>query len=134
MRLVCDTNVLVAALIARGVCADLLEHCVANHSLITSDFILDELHEQLIGKFKRNPNDVDEAIALFRSTMTVVEPVLISPSVCRDPDDDWILATAVAGQAGCIITGDKDLLVLQNYTGISILAPSDFADFEVANM
>ena len=133
MKLVCDTNVLVAALIARGACADLLEHCVANHSLVTSDFILDELRQQLIGKFKRAPADADEAVALMRSNMSIVEPVLIRPSVCRDSDDDWILATAVAGQVRCIVTGDKDLLVLQSYNGVSIVAPSDFAEFETSN-
>ena len=45
-------------------------------------------------------------------------------------DDDQILATAVAAKAACIVTGDKDLLVLQRYLGIEILSPSEFADFE----
>ena len=47
MKIVLDTNVLIAALIARGVCHELLEHCVLRHTLFTSDFILNETHEKL---------------------------------------------------------------------------------------
>jgi predicted nucleic acid-binding protein len=38
----------------------------------------------------------------------------------------------VAGNCECIITGDKDLLVLKQYAGIDILNPSDFPDYEEA--
>lgn len=41
--------------------------------------------------------------------------------VCRDPDDDAILACAVAAKADLIVSGDKDLLVLQSHAGIPIL-------------
>ena len=40
MKIVLDTNVLIAAFIARGVCSDLLEHCARQHTLVTSEFIL----------------------------------------------------------------------------------------------
>ena len=130
MRLVLDTNVLIAALIARGVCADLLEHCALNHSLVTSDFILHELREHLVGKFKYTAEEADEAVALLQSHMDVVTPTALAQPVCRDPDDDRILGTAVAGQARCIVTGDKDLLVLRRHAEIEIVSPTDFADFE----
>ena len=51
MKIVLDTNVLIAALIARGVCHELLEHCVLRHTLFTSEFILNETHEKLTEKF-----------------------------------------------------------------------------------
>lgn len=54
MRLVLDSNVLIAALIARGVCADLLEHCVLRHRIICSDFILEEVRQKLVTKFKHS--------------------------------------------------------------------------------
>jgi putative PIN family toxin of toxin-antitoxin system len=130
MKIVLDTNVLIAALIARGVCADLLEHCVLSHTILVSDFILGELRGHLVGKFKHTDQEADEAIALFRSQMESVEPVALDQPVCRDTDDDHILGTAIAGQAECIVTGDKDLLVLKQYEGIHILSPGDFADFE----
>jgi predicted nucleic acid-binding protein len=45
-----------------------------------------------------------------------------------DPDDDWVLATAVAGEADVIVTGDKDLLVLKRYQGIPIVTPRGFLE------
>jgi len=47
-----NTNVLIAAFITRGVCSDVLEHCVRRHVLVTSEFILNEFCEKLIHKFK----------------------------------------------------------------------------------
>ena len=134
MRLVLDTNVLIAALIARGVCADLLEHCVLNHALVTSEFIIDELREHLIGKFGYSVEDADEAIVLIESQMERVIPVKLERPVCRDADDDQVLATAVSGQVQCIVTGDKDLLVLRRYADIEIVNPAGFADFEVTQI
>ena len=130
MKLVLDTNVLIAALIARGVCADLLAHCVLSHTIVASDFILNELRGHLVGKFGYTDQNADEAIALFESQVEIVAPKSLVQPVCRDPDDDQILATALAAPAECIVTGDKDLLVLHSYQDIEIVSPSDFADFE----
>ena len=48
--------------------------------------------------------------------------------VCRDPNDDKFIATAVAGEAAVIVTEDLDLLVLGEYQGISILTAKEFLD------
>ncbi len=130
MKLVLDTNVLIAALITRGVCADLLEHCVLSHTIVASDFILHELRGHLMGKFKYTEQDANEAIALLESQMEMVTPTALDQPVCRDPDDDHILAAAVAGRAKCLVTGDEDLLILQQYEGIAIVRPGGFAEFE----
>ncbi len=130
MRIVLDTNVLIAAFIARGVCHDLLEHCVRAHELILSDFILNKFHEKLTEKFKYPVEEAGDAIELLRSRIEIVEPTAITPGVCRDPDDDNVLGTAVAGSCALIITGDKDLLVLEKFRGISIVAPAGFQDYE----
>ncbi|MFN5263784.1 MAG: hypothetical protein ACK5EH_15555 [Pseudanabaena sp.] len=45
-------------------------------------------------------------------------------------DDDWILATALAGKAQCIVTGDKDLLAIARFENIDIIAPVDFQAYE----
>ncbi len=132
MRLVLDTNVLIAAFITRGICTDLFEHCARHHILVTSGFILNELHEQLTGKFKFAPEEASEVIKLLSSRMLVVEPADLSAPVCRDPDDDEIIATAVAGNCDCVITGDKDLLVVQRFGGIEILSPREFLGYEAS--
>jgi len=57
----------------------------------------------------------------------VIEPPALPQPVCRDPDDDEVLALAIAAQADLIISGDNDLLVLQQFNGIPILSPAQAA-------
>jgi putative PIN family toxin of toxin-antitoxin system len=130
MKIVLDTNVLIAAFIAQGVCNDLLEHCVQQHEIILSNFILDELRQKLSHKFKYSTEDVEDVANLLLSKAEVVKPTELSEPVSRDPDDDMVIGTAVAGSAACIITGDKDLLVLERHGDIDIIQPANFADYE----
>jgi putative PIN family toxin of toxin-antitoxin system len=132
VRIVLDTNVLIAALIARGTCHELLEHCVVRHELITSQFILDELREKLVEKFKYPNAMADEAITVLRSRMKVITPSPLEIPVCRDVDDDNVLAAAVDASCDCIVTGDKDLLVLHPYQAVAILTPRAFLAVEGA--
>ena len=133
MKIVLDTNVLIAAFITRGTSSQLLDHCLRHHELITSEFILGELQEKLVFKFKYSKQDSDEVISLLRERVTAVTPTLFDEPVCRDPDDDHVLGTAVAGNVSCLITGDKDLLVLTQFQGIDILPPSGFAQYEAGH-
>ena len=133
MRIVLDTNVLIAAFIARGVCHQLLEHCIRNHDLVTSQFILTEVRETLSEKFKYMSETADEVVNLLRSQMAVVRLTPLGAPVCRDTDDDNILATAVSGNCECLLTGDKDLLVLKRFQGIDIISPSAFESYEKRN-
>ena len=68
----------------------------------------------------------DEVVVVAKRLMTlvVIEEVIISE--LRDPKDQMILATAIAGDAQIVISGDKDLLVLHPYENISILLPQEF--------
>jgi len=58
VRIVFDTNVLIAAVVASGVCRDLLEYCTENHELVTSDYILGELREKLERDLRLHPRDL----------------------------------------------------------------------------
>ena len=130
MKLVLDTNILIAAFIAKGTCHTLVERCLQIHTTTTSAFILGELQDKLTGKFKYSQEDVALIETLLRSRMQVVEPVALGRNICRDVDDDWVLATALTGNADCIITGDKDLLALKSFEAINILSPSAFEAYE----
>lgn len=130
MRIVLDTNVPVAAFISRGICSELLEHCVQTHELITSLFILNEFRGKMTTKFKFTLDDSNAAINLLRTKMLIVEPVQLDSRISRDEDDDNILATAIARNCDCIINGDNDLLVLRNFNGIAIIKPADFSAYE----
>lgn len=131
MKILLDTNVLIAAFVARGVCADLLEHCIERHDLFTSEFILEEFAVKLVGKFKAEPGAAKEATQLLRSRLTVVSHTPLALPVCRDPDDDNILAAAASAECDCVITGDQDLLVLKQFRSCLILSPSDFLRAEI---
>ena len=130
MIILLDTNVLIAAFVARGFCHELLEHCVRQHSLVTSDFIIAEFRDKLSHKLKFKPDSINQAVELLLTRMQVVESTSLSQRVCRDPNDDPVLAAAIAGKCDCIITGDKDLLVLKEYDGIEIVSPGDFREYE----
>ena len=130
VKLLLDTNVLVAALVARGTCSDLLEHCVRQHVVVSSQPLLDELREVLERKFSQRAVDVRAALQLFAETFTLVTPDTLDPPACRDRDDDVVLATALAGECVAIITGDEDLLILNPFRGIQVLAPSAFWKWE----
>jgi predicted nucleic acid-binding protein len=51
----------------------------------------------------------------------VIDPSPLHQSVCRDPDDDEVLALAVAAQVDLIISGDDDLLSLGSFAGVPIV-------------
>ena len=125
-----DTNVLVAALVARGTCSDLLEHCVRHHVLISSRPLLDELRDVLTRKFRERAADVRATVRLFEETFMLVTPVPLEAPACRDTDDDVVLATALVGESAAIVSGDQDLLVLDPFRGIRVLTPSAFRKWE----
>jgi putative PIN family toxin of toxin-antitoxin system len=130
MRLVLDANVLIAAFVARGVCAELLEFCVREHEVVTSEAVLEEVRRNLVGKVKVTALQADQTVRLLRTRLEVVEPVALEAPACRDPDDDVVLGTAIAGRCVAIVTGDRDLLDLVTHRHIAIVSPRGFWSFE----
>lgn len=83
MRVVLDTNVLVASFIAHGVCRDLVDYCIRRHQLITSEFILGELERTLVDKFGATPLEAEETTGLMRSRMKVVNQAALPAPICE---------------------------------------------------
>ena len=73
-----------------------------------------------------------EAMDMLNSASEIVEPAPLKESVCRNPDDDMVLATALSGNADCLVSGDKDLTEMKAFENIPILKPSDFSAFEAS--
>jgi len=130
LRIVIDTNVLISAFIGRGSSHKVLEYSIRNHQLVGSQIILSELREKLVGKFKFTPETADEAIDLLQLRIEIVEPKPLPTPICRDTDDDNVLATALSGNCELIIAGDKDLLVLERVNNVNIVSPAAFAATE----
>ena len=130
MRIVLDTNVLIAAFISRGHCFDLLDHVARVHELFTSEYILAEYRTKLSEKFRIPEAMIESAVSLLLSRTVVVDAAPLPAPVCRDADDDPVLGTAVAAVADALVAGDADLLALRAYEGIVIISPSGFWAFE----
>jgi putative PIN family toxin of toxin-antitoxin system len=127
VTIVLDTNVLVAALVANGLCRELVHRTIRLRILATSEALLQELETTVRDKFDLTP-PVAAFLDLFRASTEVVDPKPLPAPICRDETDDVVLATAVAAEADVIVTGDQDLLVLGSYQDISIVSPRSFLE------
>jgi putative PIN family toxin of toxin-antitoxin system len=127
VTVVLDTNVLVAALVAEGLCREVVHRALRLRIVASSTPLLSELHATLERKFR-----INEATAAFLNGLgrevRLVAPQPLPLRVCRDADDDVVLATAVAAGADVIVTGDQDLLILGSHAGIQIVMPRQFLE------
>lgn len=128
MRAVFDTNVLVAAFVAEGICSKLLMRGREKQfHLIVCPVILQEFDRVLTRKFSATRNETRSALLIVSEAIhRVVRPAPLGRSVCRDPDDDAILACALEAKVDYLVTGDEDLLELKAFKGIRIVTPRDF--------
>ncbi|MBO6586158.1 MAG: putative toxin-antitoxin system toxin component, PIN family [Gracilimonas sp.] len=127
MKIFTDTNVLVSAFTARGLCADLLEVILADHQLITGEIVLTELERVLTKKLNVPQNKVSKTLLFLRKYQ--IEPIPDKPSdvKVRDEDDRWVLESALRAKADILVTGDKDLLVIaNNVPQLKIISPRGF--------
>ena len=125
MTVILDTNVIVAALVAKGLCHEVVVRALGSSTVVTSPALLDELEHTLRAKFTLGPA-ATAFLEQLRLRVLLVVPTPLETPVSRDADDDVVLATAVAANATVIVTGDLDLLVLRSYSGIDIVTPRDF--------
>lgn len=117
-RVVLDTNVYYSALHSpAGPLEVLLAAGVRDrqYHLIVSRFILHELHENLMEKFLWEESRALSAIKQIVHAAELVHPQTVPAVIADDPDDDSILACAVAGHADPIVSGDRHLLRLKEY-------------------
>lgn len=128
MRVVFDTNVYIAAFVSDGVCSRLVRRARKREfELILCHVVVSEFSNKLKTKFHCTAKEIDQACGLISEAAisVLMEGILPSP-VCRDRDDDQILACVETAAAEYLVTGDKDLLVLKQYGTCKILSPRDF--------
>lgn len=128
MRAFLDTNVLVSAFATRGLCADVVRHILAEHELLTGEVNLIELRRVLRDRIKLPFSTIAAIENLLRGQVIVPKPAAPYPLPIRDADDAWVLASAVAGDAAVLVTGDADLLDMASGSPLPIVNPRGFWD------
>lgn len=126
-RALCDTNVLVSAFIAGGPPSRVIEAAIDSRlELVLAEPVLGELQRVLTVKLGFEIERVRE-VSSFLADLAVerIAPSTQPPeAITGDPDDDLILACAVAGGVGVLVSGDRrHLLPLGEHRGVRIVAP-----------
>ena len=123
MKVFLDTNVLVSAFTARGLCTDLFRYLLAEHEVMTGEVNLVELRRVLVDHFHASDHQMAVVEGQLRDQVVVPRPATAGSLRVRDPDDAWVLASAVAGAADLLVTGDKDLLSVAANAPLPIVTP-----------
>lgn len=131
MRVVLDTNSVISGLLWDGPASALLQAARERRiELCTSATLLAELADVLPrAKFERKlaAAQLSPEQLVYRYALLAAEiiPADIAPTVATDPDDDAVLACALAASAELIVSGDAHLRDLKHYHGIPILNAGD---------
>ena len=134
-KVVIDAIVLVSAFLkaqSGGASFELLRFCAQGaFELYLSDDIIDETADVLLSRrhIRRRYQYPDTAVREFcRGLMGMATMVSDIPEVriVRDPDDDMVIACALAAHADYLVTRDKDLLALASHKGVIIMTPEAF--------
>ncbi|MDX2223972.1 MAG: putative toxin-antitoxin system toxin component, PIN family [Rhodospirillaceae bacterium] len=128
---VVDTNVLISGLLWRGPPHTLLQRIRNGRlRLSSSPALLRELEAVFRRtKFQASINasglEIPQVMAELTLIAEVIEPPSLPMPVSRDPDDDEVLALAIAARADLIVSGDKDLRAIGSFAGIPIVDSAD---------
>lgn len=110
MRFFLDTNVLVSAFLARGLCADLFRLVLIEHTLVTSEVVLAELQDVLSRKGRLSAPQITAIQSCLRDQPVAPRPAETLQLGLVDPDDEWVVASAVLVDADLSVTGDQGVL------------------------
>lgn len=127
MRIVIDTNVLVSGVFFGGFPRKILSAVVSRKiTACATAEIINEYEEIVQEMIDRKQGHIDSAIlSPLIQVLEVIEPIT-HVEICRDPDDDKFLGCAKDSHALYIVSGDKDLLVIEEYENIQIMTAKDF--------
>jgi len=126
MRVVLDTNVIIASFASRGLCHSIFEICLDRTEIIISSFLMKELKTNLSKKLHLPQQLITDIIEFLSKNAISIEIDTYPKDICRDTDDAKVLALACKSNAAYLITGDKELLDLKKYKDTKIISPRQF--------
>jgi putative PIN family toxin of toxin-antitoxin system len=126
MKILFDTNVLVAAFLRGGSSYDVIEQAIHEHEIYYTTFIIGEFRRVFKDKFHYTASVVNEFVVFIKKFFIEGVTAITIENICRDSDDDQVLADATINKIALIITGDKDLLDLKTHKGIRIIHPNEY--------
>lgn len=126
MRVILDTNVIIAAFASRGLCGAVFELCLDRFEVILSEAILEEVSINLHRKIKLPIPQCRVIDSYLRENALLCETDDLDESLCRDKNDIHVLGLAQRSSAEYIVTGDQDLLCLGMYKNTQIVTPRGF--------
>jgi putative PIN family toxin of toxin-antitoxin system len=99
--------------------------CISS-SVIVAEVLTTLGRGRVLRRYDIDPAEVERLREFLESRPVSVEITARVEGVATHPEDDLILATAVSGQADYLVTGDRQLLALGSYQGVTIVTPRDF--------
>ncbi|MBW6484937.1 MAG: putative toxin-antitoxin system toxin component, PIN family [Syntrophobacterales bacterium] len=126
MKIILDTNVIIAAFASRGLCSAVFELCLDRFDVILSEAILAEVSMNLERKIKLPLPQGNLIVSYLRENCLISETDDLDESLCRDENDIHVLGLAHRSLADYIITGDQDLLCLVKYQNTQMVTPREF--------
>lgn len=128
MRVVLDTNVLVSAFTARGLCADLFQALLVDHVPVVGVTVLAELEIVLRAKFRHSAQAAAGRAGFLRQYCELAPAARPRPIPGIDTADRKVIAEALAAAADALVTGDEAMLGLKAVDGMPILSPRQLWD------
>ncbi|RPJ02194.1 MAG: putative toxin-antitoxin system toxin component, PIN family [Candidatus Aminicenantes bacterium] len=127
MRIFLDTNVIVAAVATRGLCADVVRDVLARCQLIVSVALFEEVTTVLTEKMRVPAAHVFDLTALLREGAVLSNPSSDAEEIpIRDQADKVLISAALAGKAELFVTGDVELLELREIGPMAVVSPRGF--------
>ena len=127
MNIVIDTNVVISGVFFGGSPRKVLEAAVGHAlSAYATAEIVEEYQEIVEEMIQRKQGTISRSILTpFIQSLHFIDPKT-AVTASRDPDDDKFLGCAIDSHSLYVVSGDKDLLVLENYQGIEIITAAEF--------
>lgn len=112
---------------SKGFCEEILDEAAGICIPVWSPPLKQEI-ESLLARRHKIGLATRAALEAYVDVCEFVEPQPLPERVCRDKRDDVVLATAVAGKADVMVTGDDDLLALKQFRRMRIVSPRQFLE------